>query len=313
MLTNDINQLVFFDFEMLCSNRGMAYEDMEAIRLGAVKYNTTSKTISTFERYIKPTTTSPLTTFCKKLTGITDEDLQDADDFKTVFTEFILWIEDIVSTRFYSWSPSDITRLAIDSKRHKLDATLITMIEKRYNDFQATFTKFVSKDNYSVENALQLFELPFVGEQHNPLFDAYNTLRIYLAYIDQPVLSDQIMLKQYFSYTLSHHPTEINEFLYTTIKQDIHFLLLNTEQIYTIREAKKKVKEIKRLARKYNNIMINRSGLFTETNRQLITCILSFYRELVSCYKEHRNFSSKIMILDDFMFEQFQQYYSKEG
>ncbi|MEK1832729.1 hypothetical protein AAAC51_38820 [Priestia megaterium] len=41
----DVKQFIFFDFEMLCSNKGMPFEDMEAIRLGAVKYNIETENI----------------------------------------------------------------------------------------------------------------------------------------------------------------------------------------------------------------------------------------------------------------------------
>ncbi|MDQ0804955.1 hypothetical protein [Priestia megaterium] len=36
----DVKQFIFFDFEMLCSNKGMPFEDMEAnsARRGEVQY-----------------------------------------------------------------------------------------------------------------------------------------------------------------------------------------------------------------------------------------------------------------------------------
>lgn len=85
----EVTQFIFFDFEMLCSNRGMDYKDMEAIRLGAVKYDLTTNKVSYFDQFIKPRSNQPLSAFCKRLTGISDEQLANASVFPTVLEEFL--------------------------------------------------------------------------------------------------------------------------------------------------------------------------------------------------------------------------------
>ena len=124
----------------------------------------------------------PLSNFCKTLTGIKDEDLQDAASFKVVFKDFLTWVGGVKKSRFFSWSPSDLSRLKLDALKHEVSQSTINKIEKRYVDFQAIFTKRVSNSNVSVEGALKLYELDFIGEKHNPMYDAYNTLRIYLQF-----------------------------------------------------------------------------------------------------------------------------------
>jgi inhibitor of KinA sporulation pathway (predicted exonuclease) len=304
----DIKQFIFFDFEMLCSDKGMAFENMEAIRLGAVKYDLETESISYFDRFIRPENREPLTEFCTTLTGINDSDLADAYDFKIVFDEFLAWVGGLKKTRYFSWSPSDLSRLKIDAVKHEIPLRTIGKIEKRYIDFQAIFKKRVSKGNVSVEAALALYGLEFIGEKHNPMYDAYNTLRIYLSFLNESVQSDLIMLEQiifeekvpleidYINNRLSHH-----------IRHDAKHLIEQLREVYRMRDAKKLLKPIRRIVEKYENILINRSGLFSDENVLHAGLLVTFYHELLISYEEHLSYTSKIIIFDEYMLQPLKQ------
>jgi inhibitor of KinA sporulation pathway (predicted exonuclease) len=296
-----VQQYVFFDFEMLCSNRGMPFSEMEAIRLGAVKYDLESEQISYFDRFIQPKNRKPLSKFCKQLTGIKDEDLVNASDFKEVFGDFLTWIGGVKRSRFFSWSPSDLSRLKIDTEKHAVPATTIKKIEKRYVDFQAIFTKRVSKTNHSVENALQLYDLSFVGEKHHPMYDALNTLRIYLRFLHEPVTSDIIMVKQFMLDDVPKDKLHLNKKISSQFKKDIHAYLQELHAMYRMKDAAKVIKRTRRLVEKYENILINRSSLFSKENVKSIGLFVDFYHDLLMCYDEHLVYSSKVMILDEHM------------
>ncbi|GAE34738.1 3'-5' exonuclease [Halalkalibacter akibai] len=216
-----VKQFIFFDFEMLCANKGLTFEAMEAIRLGAVKYDLETEQITSFDQFIKPISTKPLSNFCKTLTGIKDEDLQDAASFKVVFKDFLTWVGGVKKSRFFSWSPSDLSRLKLDALKHEVSQSTINKIEKRYVDFQAIFTKRVSNSNVSVEGALKLYELDFIGEKHNPMYDAYNTLRIYLQFLDQPLASDLIMLKTFIFETEDFPIEQMNKQLQRKLMKEV--------------------------------------------------------------------------------------------
>lgn len=290
---------VFFDFEMLCSNRGMKYENMEAIRLGAVKYEIASEKVTSFDRFIKPINRRPLTAFCKELTGIKDSDLVDAAPFNEVFTDFLTWVGGIKKTRFFSWSKSDLSRLKIDAEKHQVSPVTIKKIEYRYVDFQAILSKRVSKENLSVQNALDLYELEFEGKQHNPMFDAYNTLRIYLSFLNQPVKSDLIMLNHFVFDKVLTNRVKVNGLLKKQMQKDLEQLTVELKEMYKLRHAQKMIKQVKRLSQKYENILINRSGLFSVEVIQTAKIIKDFYEDLLVSYQEHFRHSSKIMILDE--------------
>ncbi|MFD1737581.1 exonuclease domain-containing protein [Bacillus salitolerans] len=310
----DVKQFIFFDFEMLCSDQGMSYTEMEAIRLGAVKFNLQTEEISFFDKYIKPENTKPLSKFCKKLTGISDEDLSEAEMFPVVFEEFLTWIGGIKKSRFFSWSASDLNRLKIDAVRHVIPPVTIAKIEARYTDFQAIFTKRVSKTHQSVENALKLYNLSFVGDAHNPMYDAYNTLRIYLNFLNNPLQSDMIMIHQFIQEEIPYSVEQLNKSISKRILDDIRGLSSQLHDIYLMKDALKMVKNVKRLTDKYENIIINRSGVFSDQNIFLSKQIVEFYQNLLFSYEEHFNHCSNIMILDDHLVQPFQHVvYRKEA
>ncbi|MDT8861023.1 exonuclease domain-containing protein [Alkalihalobacillus sp. MEB130] len=308
----EVTQFVFFDFEMLCSEKGMTFESMEAIRLGAVKYNIKTGQITTFDQYIKPKSNQSLSSFCKELTGIDDAHLKKASSFKVVFEDFLTWVGGVKKSRFFSWSPSDISRLRIDAAEHSIPDGTITKINKRYVDFQAIFSKRVSKTNASVESALRMYGLPFIGEKHNPMYDSYNTLRIYLNFLNEPIESDLLMLKHFIFDDEAYSVTRINQHLTEKINHDLS-TLIGERDVFHMKDARKMLKRTRNLVNKYNNILINRSGLFSKENMSLVDKLTSFYHEFLGCFEEHHSYSSKVIILDDFAVKRVSHLQLKQG
>lgn len=304
----DIKQFVFFDFEMMCSDTGMAFDAMEAIRLGAVKYELETEKVSYFDQFIRPQNTEPLSDFCKALTGINDEDLVNAEYFKEVFADFLEWIGGIKKTKYFSWSPSDLFRLKIDSMRHDIPERTLKKIEQRYTDFQKVFTSQVSKKPISVEDALKLYNLEFIGEKHNPMYDAYNTFRIYQTFINKPIQSDLIMVQKFIlDDILPIDLKDMNIKLQTQLYTDAKQVSEQLRNIYRLRDMKKLLKPIGRTALKYENVVLNRSGIFSEVTIHYAKCFLSFYEDFVHTYKEHFYYSSKTVILHEYQLRSIEQ------
>ncbi|WP_088105462.1 3'-5' exonuclease [Halalkalibacter urbisdiaboli] len=308
----ELKQYIFFDFEMLCSHAGMPYEAMEAIRLGAVKYDIETEQITSFDRYIQPISNEPLSAFCKELTGIDNIDLQQAESFSSVFEDFLTWVGGVKKSRFFSWSPSDLTRLKLDASTHGISSATVKKIEKRYVDFQAIFSKRVSKTNPSVEKGLNMYGLSFIGEKHNPMFDAYNTLRIYLTFLQQPLMTDLIMAKAFIFEKEDFSIEQINNQLFEKIKDDLSSLI-GSGDTFSMKDATRLVKKTKALVKKYNNILINRSGLFNQDNVMLVEELVNFYHEFLKTYEGHVSYSAKILIFDDYLVKQIKQVHLKRG
>ncbi|MGM0847040.1 MAG: exonuclease domain-containing protein [Bacillota bacterium] len=295
----ELKQLIFFDFEMKCDNKGMAYETMEAIRIGAVKYNLETKKVTQFDQFIQPTTSEPLSLFCKNLTGIVDKNLETADSFPKVFRQFLLWIGGVKKSRFFSWSKSDMSRLKIDSQLHDLPTATIEKIESRYIDFQEVFSKRVSKKHLSVQNALALYGVDFKGAAHNPMYDAYNTLQIFLNYYRQPLTSDIEMVKAYILDGEEVEFSYINERIRKELIHDLMEIRENLQFALRLKDAGKLLKKVNKIVEKYKNILINRSGMFSEDVKHLVHQLHHFHEGLNDCYQEHIKWSTRVMILDD--------------
>ncbi|WP_282171354.1 3'-5' exonuclease [Cytobacillus firmus] len=304
----ELKQLVFFDFEMLCSKSGMLFEDMEAIRLGAVKVDVESGKVTGFDRFIRPQQNSPLSTFCKELTGISDSDLEKADDFPEVFKDFLFWVGGVKKARFFSWSSSDILRLKADASRHNLPQATIEKITKRYVDFQAIFTKRASRTAASVEKALSFYELSFIGEPHHPMYDAYNTLRIYESFEEHLVKTDLIMVQQFIFQEAELPPAErLSQEIKYIFQKDLVEFYSNLNDAFRLKDAWKLIKKTKKLVEKYENILLSRSGIFDKELIAGVEELLNFYKELQTAYREHCSYTSKIMILHEQMVEPLQK------
>ena len=296
----DIKQFVFFDFEMLCSDTGMAFEQMEAIRLGAVKFDVDTEEISYFDQFIRPENPEPLTAFCKTLTGIEDADLVEANSFIEVFSDFIEWIGGIKKSRYFSWSPSDLFRLKIDACRHHIPERTIKKFEQRYIDFQKFFKNRVSKKPISVEDALKLYHLKFIGEKHNPMYDALNTFRLYQSFMNLPTQSDLIMVQKFiFEDVLPVDIEEMNQKIRIQLYNDAKQITEELRHIYRLRDMKKLIKPIGRTVLKYENVILNRSGIFSIDTIHHAKCFLTFFDDFVHTCEEHIAYSSRTVILHD--------------
>lgn len=78
--------LVYLDFEM----NGIFQGKGEMIRIGAIKV-ANGEVIDSFERYIHPVKYKEIFPEIKVLTGISNEDVQNAKSFGDVMLEFITW------------------------------------------------------------------------------------------------------------------------------------------------------------------------------------------------------------------------------
>ncbi|MCD8511903.1 MAG: exonuclease [Bacillus sp. (in: Bacteria)] len=216
-------------------------------------------------------------------------------------------------SRFFSWSTSDLTRLKIDAGLHGIPDTTVRKIEKRYIDFQGIFTKRVTKNNPSVENALTFYGMSFVGEKHNPMFDAFNTLRIYLSFLSKAKETDLLMVRHFITENVPNCMEELNQSLSKMLFEDLHSYALQLQEMYRIKDASRILKKTRQLVEKYENVLINRSGIFSKEIVANISLLLEFYHELLLCYDDHVSHSSKVMILDETLFYPFEQLSLKRG
>ena len=164
--------------EFTASQRGFVPgANGEVIQFGAVMLDENYNMLSEFSSYVKPIYSS-VTPVINQFTGISNKNLEKADDFLTVFDKFCYWRGEGDITTF-CWSRADFNQLwseleAKGKHRYDLFRTLHDFV-----DLQDIFGRLVSsKISVSLESAMRLLQMNFEGQVHSALSDSFNTARI---------------------------------------------------------------------------------------------------------------------------------------
>lgn len=116
--------LCFADFEYTCG--GMpgdtpfdAVFGQEILSVGIVMaLRETGEIVDTFYRTVRPTHNQLLTGFCKSLTGLTQEEINDSDDFETVMKQAVSFCKQYDFQQIYTFGSGDKQIMLKDQKRH---------------------------------------------------------------------------------------------------------------------------------------------------------------------------------------------------
>lgn len=163
------NRVIIFDLEATCIEDNRGYT-METIEIGAI-----DTFGNVFNSFIKPIVNPILSTYCKNLTTITQEDVDNADTFDLVILDFIRFID---GDKILSWGEFDKNQLVRDLELHRLDMykNQITDNYKNLKDYYKEVTGFKAKGTRKVMNKLGI---EFVGTQHRAITDSINLQKIF--------------------------------------------------------------------------------------------------------------------------------------
>lgn len=175
--------LVFMDLEMKPVDTAYRRERdicrQEVIQFGAVKLGEDLREIDCFRQAVRPAF-GAIPPRYEQLTGITNESVAKAPDFASALLCFAQWCEQ--AERIYAWSANDWTQLKKEAKQKGLAFDFAPLAEK-WMDFQRIFTDALGLSReLSLEQAVNIADLPFVGHQHDALWDARNTAELYRIY-----------------------------------------------------------------------------------------------------------------------------------
>ena len=173
--------IMVVDFEATCGP-GVSKTDAEIIEVGAVLVSFTTEAslleLPTFHRYVRPTIVATLTPFCKNLTGITQEQVDNGLLFEDMIDEWKVFLSEHHCTSntvvFGCWTDFDIKQLRLELTRQNIDFEFPYWI-----DLQKAYKNSQQKNTIqSVSKALAEQELEFIGQAHSALHDALNTVRL---------------------------------------------------------------------------------------------------------------------------------------
>lgn len=177
------------DFSSSQSFEKKAKAPFEIIQIGAIKLDSNSNTVATFNRYVQPTIYSQVNPFITELTGITTAQLISEESFSKVFNDYTGFIgqEDSV---FCVWGMSDMKELYRNVEYHKLDKTLLPELYINIQPYLSVHLGFSKTKLFRLENAVESLRIPLLYTFHNAFYDAYYTAEIFKR-INNPTIEPQ--------------------------------------------------------------------------------------------------------------------------
>jgi len=161
----------------------------EVIEIGAVMLDEELHEISSFRTYVKPEYNTGIEPKIVKLTGIDDEMVKNAPDFKTAFKMFINWCNGVDDEiQIYAWSDTDYKQITgeMTAKEYVIDEEDRTVTDVKWTDLQKMVNERIGmKQQISLETAINMSGIELTGHMHDALDDARNT-SVFLDVLSNP-------------------------------------------------------------------------------------------------------------------------------
>jgi 3'-5' exoribonuclease 1 len=168
-------QYVVADLEASCWEAAWVRHRMETIEIGAVRLDESLSVVDEFDSFVRPVVVPRLSSFCRKLTSISQEQVDAADTFPKVFARFVTWLGS-GPRRLVTWGAFDVSQLRLDCQRH--DMVFPEHLATDHLNLKSEFGKWKGMKRVSMADALNLLGLPHVGHPHRGIDDARNIARI---------------------------------------------------------------------------------------------------------------------------------------
>ena len=197
------NYLVI-DFEATCCDSGtIAREKMEIIEFGVVMVEAEGfQVVDEFQSFVRPTRNPRLTSFCTKLTSITQQDVASAPTFKDVVGSFKTWLYRYSGFVFCSWGDYDLKQLHQDCEYHKVPYPISAPhinVKRQMADIQKLSKK------PGLGEAVRLAGIEFIGTPHRGIDDARNIAKLLPYVFGKARLPDQAFGTSAFSKMHGNH------------------------------------------------------------------------------------------------------------
>lgn len=169
--------MLIVDVEHTCTEDGsISPQEREIIEIGAVFVCAQSfDIVSEFSQMVRPVRHPILSEFCTNLTGISQAQIADAENFKRVYKEFEAWSSLTPEYCFSSWGSYDLTQINIDCRFHnipELKPQTIVNLKKAFSKLHGI------KPWVGLTKALEITGNEFQGTHHRALDDARNTVKL---------------------------------------------------------------------------------------------------------------------------------------
>jgi inhibitor of KinA sporulation pathway (predicted exonuclease) len=166
----------------------------EIIEIGALKLDEKLNIVDSYKQLIKPQLTKKLSSRCKNLTNITNEEIsQNGTSFESAINDFSMWSRG-QNNVFMSWSNSDLYVLSSNFLRFLGDCKVNFM--PNYCDAQKYCMSFIPRGENESNNQIGLSKCAEIlgidfdsSKLHRALADCYLTAECLKAVFDKNALS----------------------------------------------------------------------------------------------------------------------------
>lgn len=175
------------DFEATCDSPAH-FEPQEIIEFPAILVNSDSfEVLDSFHQYVRPLKQPQLTPFCSSLTDITQEMVDQSEDFSAVWSRFEQWLlkHELINESsqtldgqfaFVTCGNWDLGVMLPDQL--SISGIVAPAYTKQWINIKAIFKRTTGKWPKSLADMLHQLDLQFVGRPHNGYDDAMNVVNI---------------------------------------------------------------------------------------------------------------------------------------
>ena len=150
----------------------------EIIQIGAVMLDGNHRIVGEFSSYVKPEY-GRIDSFIENLTGITQEQVDQAPKLQTILINFINWIGD-KDVIVLSWSESDRQQLKSEMRTKRIKNNKVKELFDKWVDLQYSFDQMLGVNRQcALKEALSMSKIQIKGRIHDGLCDAYNTAKLF--------------------------------------------------------------------------------------------------------------------------------------
>ena len=166
--------LIAVDVEATCWKKGVFSRKKETIEIGAVRLHLerAESTWPGFQTFVRPLRLPRLSSFCRELTGIAQEDVDAAPAFPEAMQRFLEWSQPLERVVLATWSRYDLWQLDLDLEGHGLPKLTIPHLDVKKLAGRIVGTKSFAATAHAL--APECDAMP----SHRAIADAHRTARI---------------------------------------------------------------------------------------------------------------------------------------
>ena len=167
--------LLLVDLEATCWERSEHRADeMETIEIGAVWIEPGAvRPAREFQAFVRPVRHPRLSDFCRRLTTITQAEVDAAEPFPAAFARFLAWVGPLERALFASWGEYDARQFQRDCRVHGIAYPF-----DRHWNVKRAVAQARGRRPAGMAEVLAELELPLAGTHHRGIDDTRNIARI---------------------------------------------------------------------------------------------------------------------------------------